>query len=209
MKKEKIIFMGTPPIARTMLEQLTEADYDVVLVVTQPDRKSGRKQLLTMSAVKEYALSKGLVLFQPEDIKSDHAKIMETDADLIVTCAYGQFVPEQVLMHPRFTPSICIHRFYRSWAGTGAQGDHQWGCGDRNVRCAWCGGWMPCRDGTCHADQRDGYGRTLFDKLAVAGGDLLIEQLPSLFDGSAVFVEQDESQATFPIRSHRRKSGSI
>ena len=201
MKKEKIIFMGTPPIARTMLERLTEADYDVVLVVTQPDCKSGRKQLLTMSAVKEYALSKGLALFQPEDIKSDHAKIMETDADLIVTCAYGQFVPEQVLTHPRFG-AVNLHASLLPKLRGGApvhkaiiNGDAETGMSMmRMVRRMDAGAVMA----QCHVpiSETDTAG-TLFDKLAVAGGDLLIEQLPSLFDGSAVFVEQDESQATF------------
>ena len=55
MTDKKIIFMGTPPIARTMLERLVQEGYQIVLVVTQPDKRAGRKRELTMSAVKEYA----------------------------------------------------------------------------------------------------------------------------------------------------------
>ena len=120
---------------------------------------------------------------------------------LIVTCAYGQFVPEQVLTHPRFG-AINLHASLYRNCGAGApvhkaiiNGDAETGMSMmRMVRRMDSGAVMAqCRVPISETDTAG----TLFDKLAVAGGDLLIEQQPSLFDGSAVFVEQDESQATF------------
>ncbi len=201
MKKEKIIFMGTPPIARTILQRLVEEGYDVVLVVTQPDRKSGRKQQLTMSAVKEFALDHGLSLFQPQNIKTEYAQMMSVDADLIVTCAYGQFIPEELLNHPRFG-AINLHASLLPKLRGGApvhkaiiEGNPETGMSImRMVKQMDAGAVMAqCR---VTIDEKDTAG-TLFDKLAIAGADLLIEQLPSLFAGTAVFTEQDESKATF------------
>ena len=93
MMKEKILFMGTPPIARTMLERLVSEGYEIVGVLTQPDRRVGRKKQLQCSAVKEYALQQGLPIWQPVRIRDDHEELLKVEMDLIVTCAYGQFVP--------------------------------------------------------------------------------------------------------------------
>ena len=102
MMKEKILFMGTPPIARTMLERLVSEGYEIVGVLTQPDRRVGRKKQLQCSAVKEYALQQGLPIWQPVRIRDDHEELLKVEMDLIVTCAYGQFVPQALLDHPRF-----------------------------------------------------------------------------------------------------------
>ena len=102
MMKEKILFMGTPPIARTMLERLVSEGYEIVGVLTQPDRRVGRKKQLQCSAVKEYALQQGLPIWQPVRIRDDHEELLKVEMDLIVTCAYGQFVPQPLLDHPRF-----------------------------------------------------------------------------------------------------------
>ncbi len=201
MEKEKIIFMGTPPIAKTILERLVEEGYEITLVVTQPDRKSGRKQQLTMSAVKSYALEKGLSLFQPQNIKQEYMQIMNVDADLIVTCAYGQFVPDPLLRHPRFG-AINLHASLLPKLRGGApvhkaiiQGDAVTGMTMMRMEKRMDAGAIMAQCSVM-IDEKDTAG-TLFDKLAVAGADLLITHLPSVFDGTAVFIEQDEAQATF------------
>ncbi len=201
MKKQKIIFMGTPPIAKVILEALVRENYDVVLVVTQPDRKSGRKQQLTMSAVKSYALTQHLALFQPQHIREEYDAIMDVEADLIVTCAYGQFIPEPLLQHPRYG-AINLHASLLPKLRGGApvhkaiiNGETITGMSlMRMVKQMDAGAVMAQRQVSIGEEDTAG---VLFDKLAEAGAKLLIEELPSIFDGTAQFVEQDEKEASF------------
>lgn len=94
----KIIFMGTPTFAVPILDML-HANYDVLMVVTQPDKPVGRKKILTASPVKQRAQSLSIPLFQPEKLKDDYRKLIDLDADLIITAAYGQMLPEALLNH--------------------------------------------------------------------------------------------------------------
>ena len=87
MNQRKIIFMGTPKIAATVLQSLLDANIAIELVVTQPDKKVGRKQILTYSAVKEVAMEHSIPTFQPRRIKDDYQAILDIQADLIITCA--------------------------------------------------------------------------------------------------------------------------
>ena len=100
MENRRIIFMGTPKIASVVLKTMLENDIHVGLVVTQPDKKKGRKQQLVYSEVKEVALEYDIPVFQPVKIKSDYQTILDFAPDLIVTCAYGQIVPKEVLDLP-------------------------------------------------------------------------------------------------------------
>ena len=93
----KILFMGTPDIAQVMLKRLLKDGYDVIGVVTQPDKKAGRKQQLKMSEVKQCALANHLPIYQPLSIRSEYQELLKLDMDLIVTCAYGQFIPQVLL----------------------------------------------------------------------------------------------------------------
>ena len=101
MENRRIIFMGTPKIASVVLKTMLENDIHVGLVVTQPDKKKGRKQQLVYSEVKEVALEYDIPVFQPVKIKSDYQMILDFAPDLIVTCAYGQIVPKEILDIPR------------------------------------------------------------------------------------------------------------
>ena len=88
---KRIVFMGTPDFAVPILEGLIE-NYEVVLVVSQPDKKVGRKQILTQKA-----LDNNIEVFQPENIKEDYQRIIDCKCDIIVTCAYGQIIPKVLL----------------------------------------------------------------------------------------------------------------
>ncbi len=92
----RLVFMGTPKFARVILENLV-ANHEVVLVVTQPDRMTGRKKEWTASPVKQLALSLDLPLFQPERLMHDYAPVLEAKPDYIVTAAYGQMLPNALL----------------------------------------------------------------------------------------------------------------
>ena len=92
----KIVFMGTPEFAVPILEALNEK-YEVSLVVTQADKLVGRKQIPTFSPVKEKAIELNIPVFQPLKLRDDYQTIIDQHADLLITAAYGQFVPTKVL----------------------------------------------------------------------------------------------------------------
>lgn len=93
--------MGTPEFAVPILKLLID-EYDVVGVVTQPDRMVGRKRIITPPPVKKLALEHNLKVFQPLKIKEDYQEILALAPDLIVTCAYGQILPEEILHFPKY-----------------------------------------------------------------------------------------------------------
>ena len=99
---ERIVFMGTPDFAANVLEGLLENKYNVVGVVSQADKKVGRKQVLTPSPVKEMALKYDLPVFTPACIKDDYQDILALKPDLIITCAYGQFIPSVLIDYPKY-----------------------------------------------------------------------------------------------------------
>ena len=97
----KVVFMGTPEFAVPILKLLID-EYDVVGVVTQPDRMVGRKRIITPPPVKELALEHNIKVFQPLKIKENYQEILALSPDLIVTCAYGQILPEEILHFPKY-----------------------------------------------------------------------------------------------------------
>ncbi|NLD26543.1 MAG: methionyl-tRNA formyltransferase [Acholeplasmataceae bacterium] len=103
----KIIFMGTPQFAVPILEKIATA-HEIILVVTQPDTFIRNKKKWLYSPVKTWALAQDLPVFQPEKIKDEAARILQEEVDLIVTAAYGQFIPKVLLEHPRHK-AINVH----------------------------------------------------------------------------------------------------
>lgn len=98
--KTKIIFMGTPEIATYALKALINAGYNVVSVITQPDRLVGRKRVLEETPVKKLAKQLNIKILQPEKIIDIYDELKKIDFDLFVTCAYGQFIPTKILDIP-------------------------------------------------------------------------------------------------------------
>lgn len=96
-----IVYMGTPEISATVLKGLLEEGYNVVAVITNPDKPVGRKAILTPSPVKELALSHSIPVFQPAKIRLEHDFLFDLKPDVIVTMAYGQIVPQAVLDCPK------------------------------------------------------------------------------------------------------------
>src|SRR6476661_549078 len=99
----KIIFMGTPDFSVPVLRRIIDEGYEVIGVVTQPDRPVGRKKVLTPPPVKVEALKHGIPVFQPEKIrqKEELEKILTLKPDLIVTAAFGQILPNELLEAPK------------------------------------------------------------------------------------------------------------
>lgn len=101
--KVRIVFMGTPVFAATMLESLLDHHYQVVGVVTQPDKPTGRTQELQPSDVKKMALRFGLPLLQPNKLDTEaYSALKHWKPDLIVVAAYGKILPKNVLSLPGF-----------------------------------------------------------------------------------------------------------
>ena len=93
--------MGTPDFAVNVLQGLIDNNYDVVGVVSQPDKEVGRKRILTPTPVKEVALKYNIPVFQPVKIRKEFDDILALEPDMIVTCAYGQIIPKEILDYPR------------------------------------------------------------------------------------------------------------
>lgn len=197
----KILFMGTPAIAVSMLERIVNDGYQVIGVVTQPDKKFGRKQELKMSEVKQFALANNIPVYQPLAIKDSIDEINALHPDLIVTCAYGQFIPTAILEAPTYG-SINVHASLLPKLRGGApihkaimNGEAKTGMSImRMVKKMDAGAVMSQCEVVIEDTDTTG---TLYDKLAVAGAQLLSESIPKIIDGSAIFKEQNEEEATF------------
>src|SRR5690606_20320989 len=106
----KIVFMGTPAFSVSILRMLTEEGYNVISVVTQPDRPVGRKKVMTPTPVKEEALRLGLPVYQPQKLKNpeEFQVVLDLKPDLIVTAAFGQILPTEILTAPKLG-AINVH----------------------------------------------------------------------------------------------------
>ena len=92
----RVVFMGTPDFSVPVLKGLIE-NYQVVGVVSQPDRKVGRHQEVEFTPIKKVAVDNNILVLQPEKIRKDYMSVLELKPDIIVTCAYGQIIPKELL----------------------------------------------------------------------------------------------------------------
>lgn len=199
MKNSRIVFMGTPDFACGILQRLIDEQYNVVAVVSQPDKKTGRKQVLTPTPVKQLALKRGIEVVQPISIKTEYESVLAYHPDLIITCAYGQIVPVALLsavhcinvhasLLPRNRGGAPIHKAI-------IYGEKVTGVSIMEMAKQMDAGAV-CAVKKVEIEEDDTMG-DLHDKLMKCGADCLIEVLPSILDHTAVFVAQDEDAATF------------
>jgi methionyl-tRNA formyltransferase len=203
VKDVRVLFMGTPDFAVSSLEALLTEGYNVVGVVTQPDRPVGRKRVLTPPPVKAAALRHRLTVLQPEKIKQEEAleQVLALRPDLVVTAAYGQILPKRLLDFPRYG-CINVHASllpkYRGGAPIHKaiiDGEKETGVTIMYMVEALDAGDMLAKI-ALPIEERDTVG-TLHDKLAAAGAQLLIQTLPRLLAGEIEGVPQDHAAATF------------
>ena len=203
MDKKKIVFMGTPKFAVPVLEMLIEK-YGVDLVITQPDKKVGRKKVLTAPPVKVIAEEKGIKVLQPEKISNDEnvlSELKELNPDIIITAAYGQLVPETILEIPKYK-CINVHGSLLPKLRGGAPiqysilEDH----GKTGITIMYMVKKLDAGDMISKVEvdilDSDNY-ESLHDKLSIAGRDLLKETLPNIFTENISPEKQDDSLATF------------
>lgn len=197
----KIVFMGTPVFATAILKRLYDDGHDIVGVVSQPDKKVGRKLTLTPTPVKQLAQQLDIPTFQPNRIKDDYQQIYDWNPDLIVTCAYGQMIPQHLLDFPVYG-SLNVHASLLPKLRGGAPihkaiiyGYEKSGVSImRMIKKMDAGDYM--LQGEVDIDPDDTTA-ILHDKLMVCGADLISKAIPLLENKTAVFISQDESEATF------------
>ena len=196
----RIVFMGTPEFSVNVLEGIL-AHHEVVLVVTQPDKLVGRKQILEYSPVKKVALEHGLSVFQPVKIKDDYQAVLDAKPDLIITAAFGQFIPSVILNYPKYG-CVNVHGSllpkYRG--GSPIQTSIINGEKETGITIMYMASKMDAGDIIAQRSipilPEDDNG-TMFSKLSVLGRDLLLEVLPSIFEGTNQRIPQDESKVTY------------
>lgn len=199
----RIVFMGTPDFAVPSLQALLAQQYSIVGVVTQPDRPVGRKRVLTPPPVKVAALEHGLRVLQPEKLRDPDAiqQVLALQPDLIITAAYGQILPKDVLDAPRYG-CINVHGSLLPRYRGGAPIHHAVMNGETKtgVTIMYMAEGLDTGDMLSKTEvpitEVDTAG-TVFDKLTLAGAKLLIETLPPLLRGELDAQPQDHTQATY------------
>lgn len=206
MKDLKVIFMGTPDFCVPILEELIKK-CTVIAVVTQPDKEVGRKKVLTPSPIKEVTLKNNIKVLQPVKIKEEYQDIIDLNPDIIITCAYGQIVPEVILNAPKYG-CINVHASLLPKLRGGAP-----------IHKAIINGYKKTGITIMYMDKGMDTGdmiskkevditdfdtaETLHDKLQKASVPLLMETLPSIINGTNKREKQNNDEATYAYNVSR------
>ena len=198
--KPRIVFMGTPMFAVPILEALIEK-YDVIMVVCQPDRKKNRKGVVEYPEVKSVAMRYGIDVFQPLRIKDDYEYIIDANPDLVITCAYGQIVPTELLLYPKLG-CINVHGSILPELRGGApihwaiiRGYKETGITIMDMSPKMDAGDIIATAKISISD--DMILDELYEKMSYLGRDLLIDTLPNIINRTAKRVKQDETRVTY------------
>ena len=196
----KVVFMGTPKFSLNVLQGLID-NYDVVGVVCQPDKEVGRKKVLTPPPVKELALEHNIEVLQPIKIRKEYDEVLKLEPDIIITCAYGQIIPKEILDYPKYG-CINVHGSllpkYRGGAPIHRaimNGDKETGITIMYMDVGMDTGDMISKR-SVSIDEDDNL-ETLSDKLSIIGRDLLLDTLPSIIDGTCNREKQDENEVSY------------
>ncbi len=196
----KIVFMGTPDFAVPVLEGLISS-YSVCLVVSQPDKKVGRHQEVVATPVKKVALKYGIPVFQPSKLREETEVILDLKPDLIVTCAYGQILPKEILDCPKFG-AINVHASLLPKLRGGAPIHHAIIDGYRKTGVTIMymaesldSGDIIQQEETTILDTDNL--ESLHDRLSMMGKNLLLEVLPDIFAGVNKRIPQMEAEVTY------------
>ncbi len=200
----RIVFMGTPDFAVGSLQALSESGkYEIVGVVTQPDRPKGRGNKMLMTPVKEYALSKGYEVYQPQKVKTpEFVQILrDMQPDLIVVAAFGQFLSQEILTMPKYG-CINVHASllpkYRGAAPIQyaiIKGEKESGVTIMQMDIGMDTGAMldkvvvPIGENTTMGE--------LHDALRSKGAELLLDVIEKIAAGTVVATPQNNAEATY------------
>jgi methionyl-tRNA formyltransferase len=202
----RILFMGTPDFARSILEKLHKDGENIVAVVTQPDKPQGRKMILTPPPVKQYAMDNGLPVYQPVTLKDGAfaEELSLIDPELIIVAAYGKILPAYVLDYPKYGCINAHASLLPRWRGA-APIQRAIMAGDRlsGVTAMYMAQGLDTGDMILTVrvpiTDEDDFG-TLHDKLAVAGGEAMTETIAKLRDGTVTREVQNDADATYAAK---------
>ena len=196
----RIVFMGTPKFSVNVLEGLID-NYDVVGVVCQPDKEVGRKHILTPCPVKEVALNNNIKVIQPKRIREEYDEILDLNPDMIVTCAYGQIIPSEILNYPKYG-CINVHASLLPKYRGGAPIHRSIINGDKEtgITIMYMDEGMDTGDIISKREvvieEYDNL-ETLSDKLSICGRDLLLDTIPDIVEGKNNRIKQDDKLVSY------------
>ena len=210
----KIIFAGTPEFAAVALKALIATEHEIVAVYTQPDRKAGRGQKLTASAVKQLALEHNLAVYQPLHFKSSteeglaaQAELQALNADVMVVAAYGLILPQVVLDMPKYG-CLNIHgSLLPRWRGAApiqraiATGDSETGVTIMKMAAGLDTGDMMYKT-ICPIEAND-TSATLHDKLAIQGAEATVEVLASEESLQKYLASREVQDEALTVYAHK------
>ena len=211
----KVIFMGTPDFAVGTLEALVKSEHEVVAVVTQPDKPKGRGKAMQPTPVKEVAVRENIPVLQPRKVRDPEVveELRTFDADVIVVVAFGQLIPKSILTLTKYG-CINVHGSllpkYRGAAPI------QWAVIDGEKESGIT--TMQMDEGLDTGDmllkkviplEKEETGGSLFDKLSVAGAELLLETLDALEKGTVTPEKQSKESPTAYAKMLTKEMGAI
>ena len=208
--KYKVIFMGTPSIAKSCLKALLDNNtIEVVGVVTQPDKLVGRKKILTFSPVKQLAIENNLKIYQPHKLFELKDEISLLKPDLIYTCAFGQFIPESILNIPRFK-CVNLHASLLPQLRGGAP--IHYAIINRLKKTGLTLMYMIkqmdagniIKQFKISIDSNETY-KSLYEKLSALAYDVTLNHMGLLFNDYLNTIKQDESLVTFGYNITRQQ----
>ena len=208
MKKIKVVFMGTPEFSVPVLEGLID-NYNVIGVVTQPDKEVGRKKEIKFSPIKEVALKNNIKVLQPEKIRKEYENILALKPDVIITCAYGQIIPKEILDYPKYG-CINVHASLLPKLRGGAPIHHAIidGYSKTGITIMYMDVNMDTGDiisqDEIEIDEDMNVG-VLHDKLSIMGKDLLLKTLPDIIKGNIKPIKQNNDDATYAYNIKREE----
>lgn len=200
MKDTKIVFMGTPSFAVPILEALIK-EYNVVMVVCQPDREKDRKGNIIYPPCKNLALEHGIEVFQPLNIREEYKKILDIKPDIIITAAYGQIIPLEILEYPKYG-CINVHGSLLPKLRGGAPIHHAIINGEKEtgITIMYMDKKMDAGDIISQKSiiiEENTILDELYSNMSLIGRDLLLETLPSIINGTNKRTKQKEEEVTF------------
>lgn len=202
----KILFMGTPDFARSILEKLHKDGENIAAVVTQPDKPQGRKMILTPPPVKQYALECGIPVYQPLTLKDGaFADTLAAIApEIIIVAAYGKILPAYILDYPKFGCINAHASLLPRWRGA-APIQRAIMAGDTlsGVTAMYMAQGLDTGDMILTEEvpitTEDTFG-TLHDKLALAGGIAMTRVIEKLRNGTVTRTVQNDADATYAAK---------
>ena len=206
----KIIFAGTPDFAAKHLEIVLQSKHEVLSVLTQPDRESGRGKKINLSPVKQTALDNDIDVYQPESLKTKEVfdKLKNTDPDLILVVAYGLLLPKDILELPKFG-CVNIHAsLLPRWRGASPM-EHAIMSGDKNIGISYMEMSQGLDEGPvyemheCPLEQNDTLS-SVEEKFIQLSEKKLVSFLDNLESGNIEHQAQDETKATFSPKIDKR-----